>query len=181
MQNAKQFLIDRILDQAKFEDVPLTDIEIRMLKFTEATSGSKDLEAAAIFDRDYDEDEYEKKIADLIRDAYARDKQAGDQEAWDSALVRVSGRDLYLNVMIGRSRVGTSPMGSLRDWRFFVYGAAPWALSFAAAVLVGFSPLGARLVRSDALRLVITICILGTPYVVLRPKRRQRKSRTRFE
>lgn len=88
MKSSKQFVIDRILDQARIEGVPLTDIEIRMLKFTEATSGSKDLEAAEMFEREYNDEEYEEKIAKLIRRAYDREKQSGKQENWDDALVR---------------------------------------------------------------------------------------------
>ena len=33
---SKQFLIDRILNQAKLENIQLTEIEIRMLGFAEA-------------------------------------------------------------------------------------------------------------------------------------------------
>lgn len=175
MKSSKQFVIDRILDQARIEGVPLTDIEIRMLKFTEATSGSKDLEAAEIFEREYNDEEYEEKIAKLIRHAYDREKQWGKQENWDDALVRLAGRDLYLNVMIARSGVGNDSTGVLGDWRFFLYAVSAWAVSVIAAFLVGFSPFGARLIRSDALRLILTVCIFASPYVLLRTSKRQRK------
>jgi len=169
MQSSKQFLIDRILEQARFEGIPLTETEICMLRFAEATSGSTDLEAANIFDRDYNDEEYESKIANLIRHAYERDKQAGRQDAWDDALVRIAGRDLYLNVMIQRSGIEQKSLfGPLGDWRFFLYAVFPWVASLVAAFLVWFSPLGASFIRSDVLRLVIAICILGAPYVLLR-------------
>ena len=176
MRNSKQFVIDRILEQAELQGVSLTDIEIRMLKFTEATSASKDLEAAEIFEREYDDEEYEKKIANLIRDAYERDKHSGNLPEWNDALVCLAGRDLYLNVMIERSGIDQDPYGLLRDWRFILYAVCPWALLLTAALVVGFSPLGARFIRSDTLRLVITILILGVPYLALRDTRRKRKS-----
>ena len=176
MQSSKQFLIERILEQARFESVSLTDIEIRMLKFSEATPALKDHEAAEIFERDYNDDEYELKVANLICHAYERETKAGNQEAWDNALVRVASRDLYLNVMIDRSGIGKDSLGLLGDWRFFVYAVSPWALSLILAVLIGFSPIGARLIRSDLLRLVITIYILGTPYWVLRKSHRRSKT-----
>ena len=52
MKSSKQFVIERILDEAKLEGVPLTDIETRMLEFTEASSRSKDLAAEEAFERD---------------------------------------------------------------------------------------------------------------------------------
>ncbi len=98
--NSKQFLIDRILDQAKLDGVQLSDIEIRMLGFTEATAGARDLEAAQAFERDFDDHEYEAKIAGLIRRAYERDKQNGNLAPWNHALAQIAGRDLYLHVML---------------------------------------------------------------------------------
>ena len=176
MQSSKQFIIDRILEQARFEAISLNDIEIRMLKFTEATSASKDLEAAETFERDYNDEDYEEKIANLIRHAYDRGKQSGAQESWDNALIRVAGRDLYLNVMIYRSGIRSDSTGILGDWRFFLYAVSPWMLSVAAAVLVGFSPFGARLIPSDVLRLVLTICIFASPYMLLRSSKSRRKT-----
>lgn len=179
MKSSKQFVIDRILDQAKFEGAPLTDIEMRMLKFTEATSGAKDLEAAEIFQRDYDDEKYEEKISNLIRHAYERDKQSGIQEAWDEALVRLAGRDLYLNVMIDGAGIDKDPYGLLRDWRFFLYAVSPWAISLGAAVLVGLSPLGAKYIRSDGVRALIAICILAMPFLLLRRSKSRRLSARR--
>ena len=178
MRNSKQFVIDRILEQARLEGVTLTDIEIRMLKFTEATSGSKDLEAAEIFERDYIDEEYEAKIADLIRHAYERDKQACNQEAWDAALARVAGRDLYLNVMMRRSDIEKNPFGPLDGWKYFLYAVFPWLLTVGMAALVGFSPVGARFIHNDAVRLVITVGIFATPYILLHsPKRKRKRAR----
>jgi hypothetical protein len=182
MPKAKLFLIDRILEEAKSEGTSLTEIEIRMLTFSEATSGLKDLEAADIFERDYDDEEYEAKIASLIRRAYEHDKQSGRQEAWDDALVRVAGRDLYLNVMIDRSGIETGSLGIFGDWRFFLYAVSPWVLSVSAAFLVGFSPFAARLIRSDLLRLTLALGIFASPYVLLRrrkPKRHRAAKQSR--
>jgi hypothetical protein len=174
MQSAKQFLIDRILEQAKVEDVLLTDIEIRMLKFTEATSGSRDLEAAEIFERDYNDEEYELKIVNLIRHAYDRDQQSDNKPAWADALARVAGRDLYLNVMIDRAGLGIDPLAPLKDWRFLLYGLLLPALCLTAAVLVALSPMGARFIHSDLLRFLIAICFLWAPWLLLRRSKTRR-------
>lgn len=184
MQSSKQFLIDRILEQALLESSPLTEIEIRMLKFTEATSASKDLEAAEIFERDYNDDEYEEKIASLIQHAYERDKRSGDQGAWDIALARVAGRDMYMNVLIDRAKIEKIADGPLGDWRVGLYILLPWVVCAGAAALVAFSQSGARVIRSDALRLLIAICLLGVPYMLQggslkRFSRRRRQGRGR--
>ncbi len=104
--SAKQFLIDRILNQAKLENVQLTEIEIRMLGFAEASAGATDTKAARAFERNFDDKEYEAKIAGLIRHAYERDKKAGEAETWDNALARIASRDIYLNVMIDDASIG---------------------------------------------------------------------------
>ena len=169
MQRSKQFVIDRILDQARFEGVSLTDIEIRMLKFTEATSGSKDLAAAETFERDYDSEDYEARIANLIRLAYERDKQSGDKPAWDNALAHIAGPDLYLNVMIDRAGIDQVPFGPFGDWRFLLYGLLPVALCLVAAFLIMFSP-------AAALRFVMGICFMAAPWLLQSRSKRRRPS-----
>ncbi len=176
MRNSKQFLIDRILEEARFEGISLTDIEMRMLKFTEATSGSKDLEAAEIFERDYNYEEYELKIANLIRHAYERDQQSGNKPAWDDALAHVAGRDLYLTVMIDRAGIDKDIFGPFGDWRFLLYAVFPPVLCIVAATLVMFSPVGARIIRNDALRLVIGVCFLAAPWLLQRRSKARRFS-----
>jgi hypothetical protein len=169
--SSKQFVINRIVDQARLEGVSLTDIEIRMLRFTEATSEAKDLEAAAIFERDYNDAEYEAKIANLIRHVYEQDKHSGQEEAWNQALARLASGDLYLNVMIDRAGIGFKTAGLFGDWRFLVYGILPSASCLIAAVLIAFSPIGARFIRSDSLRFLIALCFLGAPFLLRRHSR----------
>jgi hypothetical protein len=165
--SSKQFLIDRIVNQAKLESVPLADVEIRMLGFAEASAGAKAMEAAQAFERDFDDEEYEAKIARLIRHAYERDKKAGGIQTWDNALARIASRDMYLNVMVDRAGIGNAgPAALFTDWRFIVYGLLPCGLSLVAAVIVGLGPLGARLIRNDALRLVIAALLIASPFAI---------------
>jgi hypothetical protein len=168
MTSSKQFVIERILDQARLEGVSLTDIEIRMLKFTEATSSSKDLEAAEAFDRNYNDEEYEGTIADLVRHVHARDKETGNKQAWDDALAHLAGCDLYLNVMIDRAGIAGNPFGPFGDWRFFLVGLVPPALCLAVAVLIGLSPIGARFIHSELLRAMLAIFFLAAPFALMR-------------
>jgi hypothetical protein len=174
---SKQFLIDRIVDQAKDEGVTLTDTEIRMLGFTEVTATAKDLETAQAFERDYDDEAYEKKIADLIRHAYERDKKAGNDESWDTALVHIAGRDLYLNVMIDRSGIEKGSFGPFGDWRFTFYTVLPPTLCLAAAVLIGFAPIGKTIIHNDGLRLLAVIILIATPFAIYRVSSRSSTAR----
>ncbi len=169
---SKQFLIDRILDQAKLDGVQLTDVEIRMLGFAEATASSKDIEVAREFEREIDDVEYEAKIAALIQHAYELDKKSGIEETWKDALARIASRDIYLNVLIDRAEIQSSGDNSiLSDWRFFVFGLLPCGMSLVAALMVGFSPLGVRLIHNEVIRLLLAILLIALPFVLQRVSR----------
>ena len=167
--SSKQFLIDRIVNQAKREDVPLADVEIRMLGFAEVSANAKDMEAARAFEHDFNDEEYEAKIAGLIRRAYQQDKKAGEVETWDNALARIASRDMYLNVMVDRAGVGNAgPAALFTDWRFIVYCLLSCGLPLVAALIVGLSPFGARLTRNDALRFLIAALLIASPFAIQR-------------
>lgn len=176
--SSKQFLIDRIVDQAKLENVPLTDVEIRMLGFAELSANPKDIEAAQVFERDFDDGEYETKIATLIRHAHDVDEKTGNNDAWDEALARIAVRDLYIHVMLERAGLEKSgPAALLGDWRFIIYGLLPVGLPLVAAVMIGFSPLGAQLIRSETLRLVLAAMLVAAPFAISRLTKRGSRKR----
>ena len=169
VSNSKQFLINRIVEQAKLEGIHLDDIEVRMLGFAEATASARDLEAAQVFERDFDDKEYEAKIAKLIRNAYEQDQKTGQQETWDKALERLAHRDIYLHVMLERAGLENSGVvAQFTDWRFIVRGVLPAAVFLVTAFLVGFTPVGARLIRNDPLRLLAVILLVGMPFALYR-------------
>lgn len=79
---AKQFLISRVIEEAELEHVSLSDIEKKMLHFTEVHPSLPDMyEVNEEFDRNYDSDEYESKIAGLLREARARDREQSPTQA----------------------------------------------------------------------------------------------------
>ena len=169
MKSSKQFLIDRILDQAKLDGVQLTDIEIRMLGFAEATASAQDLEAAQTFERDVDDQEYEAKIARLIRRACERDKQNANLEPWNHALAQIAGRDLYLHVMLELAGIEKNASTAIfLDWHFILYGLLPPTLCLVGAVAIGLSPFGAKLIRNEALRFLIAVLLLIAPFALKR-------------
>jgi predicted dithiol-disulfide oxidoreductase (DUF899 family) len=87
-----------------------------MLYFTETGWTLPDMkEVSAEFDRDYDQDEYEAKIAGLIQ-SYLRRTQTENEEEWDDwtkAAEKLAEEDHYLTVMI--DAVPASG-GRLRRW-----------------------------------------------------------------
>ena len=101
-REAKEYLIERILTQAKREEIPLSDLERKMLYFTETAWTLPDMEkVSSEFDEQYDQDEYEAKIAALVR-GIERDlaRNSDDKASWDNAVKTLSTEDHYLLVLI---------------------------------------------------------------------------------
>jgi hypothetical protein len=165
---ATKFIVSRILEQAKQDEVELTDLEIRMLAFAEASASAEDLKCAKEFDSEVDDDQYENKIAGLIRKAYRHDKECGEDAVWDGALADLEEEDNYLQVMIVKAGIGrSSPFSLLTDWRFIV-AALPTVFFVAAGIVIAFTPYGAKLIRNDLLRLALFLILLGAPFLISR-------------
>jgi hypothetical protein len=88
---AKQFLIARVIEEAELQQVLLSDLEKKMLYFTEVHPSLPDIyEINAEFERNYDAAEYADKVAALLRNA--RDRDSGPspvrEQEWKDALAR---------------------------------------------------------------------------------------------
>ena len=93
VEQAKDYLADRIAAEATREGAPLTEIERKMLYFSETDWTLPNMaEVSAEFDRDYDQDEYEEKVAHLIANITAdRHHHNQDEEGkWDAAVCKLS-------------------------------------------------------------------------------------------
>jgi hypothetical protein len=105
-KEAKEFLVAQITDQAQRQGVPLSEIERKMLFFSERYWTLPDMmKVNDEFDEKYDSDEYERKISDLIAQAYKRAKSDGPDAAfaWNEALRLLSKEDHYILVMTARA------------------------------------------------------------------------------
>ncbi len=74
--------------EAQRQNVALSEIERKMLYFSESGRTLPDLTSVhEEFDRQYEQDEYEQKIAGLIRkaDKHARKESRDEYEAWWAA------------------------------------------------------------------------------------------------
>jgi hypothetical protein len=109
-RDAKEFLIERIVREAQIEAVPLSEVERKMLYFSETHWTLPDIwDVNDAFGREYNSDAYESKIARLIQNARARSRKEdkADLQAWSDAVRTLSKEDHYLLVMIDQA--GASP------------------------------------------------------------------------
>jgi hypothetical protein len=103
-REAKEFLVSRIVTEAQREGVPLSEIETKMLYFSETHWAPPDfMEVNDAFERDYDSAEYEHKIGALIRNfrANARKNNRDEFDSWEEAVRMLRSEDHYLLVLIG--------------------------------------------------------------------------------
>jgi hypothetical protein len=103
---AKQFLISKIVEEAGVEQINLSEVEKKMLYFTEVHPSLPDIyEVNAQFERDYDSDKYEAKIAGLLKNARGRDRQSSPsrEQDWKDALDALKKEDHYILVMVGQA------------------------------------------------------------------------------
>jgi hypothetical protein len=118
-QQAKEYLVSRIVSEAIREGAPLTEIERKMLYFSEtdwAPPGILDVNAE--FERDYDDEAYEAKIANLVRGLDSQ-QTSEPREQWHEAVMKLSEGDHYLLVLIDAGSRGT-PSAKIPKWL------APW-------------------------------------------------------
>jgi hypothetical protein len=122
---AKQFLISKVLWEADSSHVQISEVERKMLYFTEVHPSLADIrEVHAEFERDYDADEYENKVAQLLKNARARDTNISPSQEhdWNEALDALTKEDHYLLVMVGLAfGYGASSGNALRVRHLLIY------------------------------------------------------------
>jgi hypothetical protein len=119
-QRAKEFLISQVVEEAQREDVPLSEVERKMLYFTETQESLPDIyEVNDQFERECDDTQYERKIAGLLRNARKRERhESSDAESrWKNAIADLRKEDHYLLVMVDQSQ---QPVGDF--WNLIAWG-----------------------------------------------------------
>ena len=100
-REAKEYLIDRIVAQASHDGVVLTDVERKMLYFTDTGWTLPDImQVNSEFDQNYDQDGYESKIGQIIRRIHKQPLSNRDDNNWSQAVRRLRDEDHYLLVLI---------------------------------------------------------------------------------
>jgi hypothetical protein len=117
-RDAKEFLIGEIVDEAAREGVELREIERKMLYFSERGCTLPDiLKVNEEFEREYDSDEYEQKIAGLIRGIKGRQgRTQNEMDRWNHAVLKLSDEDHYLSVLIDLASGAGSKSGFWNRW-----------------------------------------------------------------
>jgi len=118
-KQAKDFLVQQAGEQAAREKASLSDIEKKMMYFTESDASSCDnpAETNEEFEAEYDTEEYEAKISKLLHHAYDRLKTENPEAKrnWDQAIRTLRKGDHYLLVLWDIKPRGERPKGdSLR-------------------------------------------------------------------
>lgn len=103
---AKDFLVQQAAEQAALENVPLSDLEKRMMYFTETGECPEDPFALNdAFEAEYENDKYETKIRKLLVNAHERLKTEGSPALaqWEESLRALDQTDDYILILCGRS------------------------------------------------------------------------------
>jgi hypothetical protein len=102
-REAKEFLISELVAEAQRENVPLSEVERKMLYFTESGWTLPDImKVSEDFDREYDQAKYEQKIAKLVTKADRRIRKGSrdDYDRWWAAIRFLQREDHYITVII---------------------------------------------------------------------------------
>jgi Na+-transporting NADH:ubiquinone oxidoreductase subunit NqrB len=134
VREAKDFLVEQTAEQARLEGVPLSEIEKRMMYFTEGPGALEDpAKLNEEFEAEYDNDEYEKKISKLMSHARAKLKKQDLVRAihWDNAIKCLQKGDHYILVL-----AGNTSLGQIRNWRITLAAITPVIAIFVLFLLV---------------------------------------------
>ncbi len=132
-QDAKEYLIAQIVWEAQQENAPLSEVERKMLYFTESVETLPDIyEVNVQFEQVCDDAKYEAKISHLLRLARKRVRKESTDgaERWRQAEKDLRQEDHYLGVMVGNSH---RPVGGF--WTVAIWSAGVIAAIFGAMFL----------------------------------------------
>jgi hypothetical protein len=102
-KQAKDFLVAQASEQAALEGIPLSDLEKRMMYFTESDASSCENPIALNeeFEAQYDTTEYETKLSQILHHAYKRLKREDPEKVrnWDQCIQALRKDDHYILVL----------------------------------------------------------------------------------
>lgn len=132
-KQAKEYLVQQTAEQAVLENIPLTDLEKRMMYFTESDPDSCEnpIELNDEFEGQYDTGKYEVKISQLLHHAHKRLKD-GDPEKlrnWNQAIRTLRKGDHYILVLLD-SKPDSFQQG------FHIWRVIAWGLGLGIALVI---------------------------------------------
>jgi hypothetical protein len=153
---AKNFLVSRIVQEAKRRHVSLSDLERKMLYFSESYPSLPDMaEIARRFENECDEGEYEERIRRLSKSAYRRDRREspGSARLWRDAVQVLEREDHYILVMI-------DPPRSARDVGKLIVTAI-LLIAFGLALFLGLDRIRRHVLRTIPYSVQLVTFIVG--------------------
>jgi hypothetical protein len=155
-ESAKQFFLAKIEEQATLDGTRLSALDRTMFVFAEASASETMLRASQEFHATSDAEEYEKRVACLLRRAYRRDKKSPDgRRLWREALKGLRGEDFYGGVMLEQAGLTVPGEGLLAE----IVGVLPHAAIFIGLGVPGFllvvDPFQWRVITNDWIRVVL--------------------------
>jgi hypothetical protein len=114
-RDAKEFLVNKIVEEAEREGVLLSDVERKMLYFSETGWTLPDMmEVNEAFDREYDQAAYESKIKKLVNQLLANARASDENSAsWNEAVRTLKQEDHYILVMVDGATASKRPPGDM--------------------------------------------------------------------
>jgi hypothetical protein len=149
IREAKEFLVSEIVAEADREGVPLSEIERKMLYFSETGWTLPDImQVNEEFDSKYNQKSYETKIERLIRHASKRLRKENPArlQSWAAAIRILKKEDHYILVMFDAA--GLKGRSNIDSWRGGVLIAI--AIGFLLALRVVERYLGVSVPRVNA-------------------------------
>jgi|SRR5579872_7276521 len=179
-KEAKDFLVQQTAEQAVLENVPLSDLEKRMMYFVEndPLSCSNPLELNSEFEAQYDTREYEAKIGGLLQRAHKRLKAEGTGKVryWDDAIRTLCKGDHYLPVLLPKRPSGEDGWRSPKN-RVIGCGSIAVLFFFAAAKLSDIPNAPTWIVGSLGV-LAFLLCLLTLGFLAQQGYRALHRDRT---
>lgn len=159
----REFLVSRIVGQARRDGIQLLEVERKMLYFTKTDWAPPDIvETARRFECESDASDYERKIAPLIRNALM-DADEQEFDAWHEAIRTLDKEDHYLGVMLDQAGAKAEEVRPPGDRLKLWVGALASVLAFLGLVFLT-DRLGLKL---DMLFWIIACCVV-VAYLVVR-------------
>jgi len=112
-KEALDFLVEQTLRQVELDGGSLTDLQKRMMYFTESDDAVEDpAKLNAEFEAENDNNEYEEEMGLLLHRTYDRLKRhdPNAKALWDSAISELEKGDYYFLVLWSRRASGTSKL-----------------------------------------------------------------------
>jgi hypothetical protein len=171
-REAKEFLVSRIVEEASRRRVRLSELERKMLYFSEAYPTLPDMmEVSEKFEAEHDSEKYEAKIRELSRNAFQRDRMESPENVplWREAIKVLNKEDHYILVMLDVPRsAGGFAKGSPSDRaKLVISGLVLAALALGGFAAIQWAEQNVHFKIPDNIKLPAFILVLAVAYYLL--------------